>query len=303
MSVIEQVGAAIAPRRGAARIHDFVALTKPRVMSLVMFTAMVGYTVAPGRRDALTGCIVLLSIASGAGGAGALNMWYEADLDTAMTRTAGRPLPRGRVSPAEALAFGLALGAAGVAILGLVNVAAAALLASTVFFYVVIYTMWLKRRTPQNIVIGGAAGALPPVIGWVAATGTVGIEPLLLFLIIMLWTPPHFWALSLDRVGEYARAGIPMLPVVAGAAATKRQILAYSAMLATASLLPFALGFTGALYGAVACSCGAALLHRAIRLYTGSTDSEARLARRLFAFSILYLFLLFSGLLADTMLL
>jgi len=303
MSVIEQVGAAIAPRRGAARIHDFVALTKPRVMSLVMFTAMVGYTVAPGRRDALTACVVLLSIASGAGGAGALNMWYEADLDTAMTRTAGRPLPRGRVSPAEALAFGLALGAAGVAILGLVNVAAAALLASTVFFYVVIYTMWLKRRTPQNIVIGGAAGALPPVIGWVAATGTVGIEPLLLFLIIMLWTPPHFWALSLDRVGEYARAGIPMLPVVAGAAATKRQILVYSAMLATASLLPFALGFTGVLYGAVACSCGAALLHRAIGLYTGRTDSEARLARRLFAFSILYLFLLFSGLLADTMLL
>src|SRR5229473_116912 len=251
MSVIEQVGAAIAPRRGAARIHDFVALTKPRVMSLVMFTAMVGYTVAPGHRDALTGCIVLLSIASGAGGAGALNMWYEADLDAAMTRTAGRPLPRGHVSPAEALAFGLALGAAGVAILGLVNVAAAALL----------------------------------------------------FLIIMLWTPPHFWALSLDRVGEYARAGIPMLPVVAGAAATKRQILVYSAMLATASLLPFALGFTGVLYGAVACSCGAALLHRAIGLYTGRTDSEARLARRLFAFSILYLFLLFSGLLADTMLL
>ena len=303
MSVIEQVGAAIAPRRGAARIHDFVALTKPRVMSLVMFTAMVGYTVAPGRRDALTGCIVLLSIASGAGGAGALNMWYEADLDAAMTRTAGRPLPRGRVSPAEALAFGLALGAAGVAILGLVNVAAAALLASTVFFYVVIYTMWLKRRTPQNIVIGGAAGALPPVIGWVAATGTVGLEPLLLFLIIMLWTPPHFWALSLDRAGEYARAGIPMLPVVAGVAATKRQILVYSTMLATASLLPFALGLTGVLYGAVACSCSAALLHRAIALYTGRTDSEATLARRLFAFSILYLFLLFSGLLADTMLL
>src|SRR5229473_3234308 len=292
MSVIEQAGAAIAPRRGAARIHDFVALTKPRVMSLVMFTAMVGYTVAPGLRDALTGCIVLLSIAFGAGGAGALNMWYEADLDAAMTRTAGRPLPRGRVSRPEALAFGLALGAAGVAILGLVNVAAAALLASTVFFYVVIYTMWLKRRTPQNM-----------VIGWLAATGSVGLEPLLLFLIIMLWTPPHFWALSLDRADEYARAGIPMLPVVAGAATTKRQILVYSAMLATASLLPFALGFTGALYGAVACSCGAALLHRAIRLYTGSTDSEARLARRLFAFSILYLFLLFSGLLADTMLL
>src|SRR5438874_8664576 len=180
MSVIGQTAAAIAPRRGAARIRDFAALTKPRVMSLVLFTALVGYTVAPGRRDALTGCLVLLSIASGAGGAGALNMWYEADLDAAMTRTAGRPLPRGRVSRSEALAFGLALAGGGVAILGLVNAAAAALLASTVFFYVVIYTMWLKRRTPQNIVIGGAAGALPPVIGWAAASGHIAVEPLTL---------------------------------------------------------------------------------------------------------------------------
>lgn len=302
MSVIEQMDAVIAPRRGAARIHDFAALTKPRVMSLVMFTAMVGFTVAPGRRDALTGCIVLLSIASGAGGAGTLNMWYEADLDAAMPRTAGRPLPRGRVSRLEALAFGLALAAAGVAVLGLVNLPAAALLASTVFFYVVIYTMWLKRRTPQNIVIGGAAGALPPVIGWVAATGSIGVEPLLLFLIILLWTPPHFWALSLDRAGEYARAGIPMLPVVAGAAATKRQILVYSAMLAIASILPFALNVAGVLYGAVAVICGAALLYRAIGLCTGSSDNEATLARRLFASSILYLFLLFSGLLADALL-
>src|SRR5258708_19672967 len=190
MSVIEQVGAAIAPRRGAARIHDFVALTKPRVMSLVMFTAMVGYTLAPSRRDALTACIVLLSIAFGAGGAGALNMWYEADLDAAMTRTAGRPLPRGRVSRSEALVFGLALGAAGVAILGLVNVAAAALLASTVFFYVVIYTMCLTLRPPHNIVIGGPAGALPPVIGWVAATGTVGLQPPPRFPITLLSAPP-----------------------------------------------------------------------------------------------------------------
>src|SRR5712671_5115150 len=209
MSLLEasiDPGGAVAPRRGVARIGDFLALTKPRVMSLVVFTAAVGFAVAPGRRDALTGCIALLCIAAGAGGAGALNMWYEADLDAAMTRTAGRPLPRGRVSRSEALAFGLALAAAGVAILGLVNLSAAALLASTVFFYVVIYTMWLKRRTPQNIVIGGAAGALPPLIGWVAATGTVGLEPLLLFLIILLWTPPHFWALSLDRADEYARA-------------------------------------------------------------------------------------------------
>src|SRR5712691_6962139 len=228
MSVIEQAGAAIAPRRGAARIHDFAALTKPRVMSLVMFTAMVGYTVAPGHRDALTACVVLLSIASGAGGAGALNMWYEADLDAAMTRTAGRPLPRGHVSPAEALAFGLALGAAGVAILGLVNVAAAALLASTVFFYVAVYTMWLKRRTPQNIVIGGAAGAFPPMVGWAAATGGITLEPCLLFLIIFFWTPPHFWALSLLRVDDYERARVPMLPVVAGPDEPRRQIMLYS---------------------------------------------------------------------------
>src|SRR5438132_2402787 len=255
-------------------------------MSLVIFTAMVGFAVAPGRRDALAGCIALLCIAAGAGGAGALNMWYEADLDAAMTRTAGRPLPRGRVSRSEALAFGLALAGGGVAILGLVNAAAAALLASTVFFYVVIYTMWLKRRTPQNIVIGGAAGALPPVIGWVAATGHVAVESLLLFLIIFLWTPPHFWALSLERASEYAHAGIPMLPVVAGRDATKRQILVYSALLAVASLLPCAFGCAGALYGAVACIADAALLSLAVRPQASSRGSEAIAARRLSAFSL-----------------
>ena len=303
MSVIEgsiDPGAAVAPRRGAARIGDFLALTKPRVMSLVMFTAMVGFTVAPGRRDALAGCIALLCIAAGAGGAGALNMWHEAELDAAMIRTAGRPIPRGRVSRAEALAFGLALAAGGVVTLSLVNLAAAALLAFTVFFYVAVYTMWLKRRTPQNIVIGGAAGALPPVIGWVAATGHVAVEPLLLFLIILLWTPPHFWALSLNRASEYAHVGIPMLPVVAGTNATKRQILVYSALLAAASLLPCALGCAGALYGAAACIADAALLFLAIRLRASSKGSEAIAARRLFAFSILYLLLLFAALLADT---
>ena len=303
MSVIEgsiDPGAAIAARRGVARIGDFLALTKPRVMSLVMFTAMVGFTVAPGRRDALAGCIALLCIAAGAGGAGALNMWHEVELDAAMIRTAGRPIPRGAVSRAEALAFGLALAIGGVGILALLNPAAAGLLAFTVFFYVVVYTMWLKRRTPQNIVIGGAAGALPPVIGWVAATGHVAVEPLLLFLIILLWTPPHFWALSLNRAGEYARAGIPMLPVVAGRDATKRWILVYSALLVGASLLPCALGCAGALYGAMACIGDAALLVLAIRLQVSSKNSEAMAARRLFAFSILYLFVLFAGLLADT---
>jgi protoheme IX farnesyltransferase len=306
VSVIEasiDPGAAVAPRRGVARIGDFAALTKPRVMSLVMFTAMVGFAVAPGRRDALAGCIALLCIAAGAGGAGALNMWHEADLDAAMIRTAGRPIPRGRVSRAEALAFGLTLAAGGVVALAVMNLAAAALLAFTVFFYVVVYTMWLKRRTPQNIVIGGAAGALPPVIGWVAATGHVAVEPLLLFLIILLWTPPHFWALSLNRAGEYARAGIPMLPVVAGRDATKRQILVYSALLVGVSLLPCALGCAGGLYGAVACIADAALLFLAIRLQASSEGSEAIAARRLFAFSILYLLLLFAGLLADTALL
>jgi heme o synthase len=281
-------------------MSDFLELTKPRVMSLVVFTATVGFAVAPGRRDALTGCIALLSIAAGAGGAGALNMWHEAEIDAVMIRTAGRPVPSGRVSRAEALAFGLALTAGGVAILGLVNVAAAALLAFTVLFYVVVYTMWLKRRTPQNIVIGGAAGALPPVIGWAAATGTVDVEPLLLFLIILLWTPPHFWALSLNRAGEYASAGIPMLPVVAGRNVTKRQILLYSVLLVGASLLPCAFGLTGALYGAVACTCGVALLLLALRLHTSTNRGDTAAARRLFGFSILYLFLLFSGLLADT---
>ena len=285
------------------RVSDFVALTKPRVMSLVMFTAFVGLAVAPGRLDPLRECIALLAIAAGAGGAGALNMWYEADLDAAMPRTAGRPIPRGRVSRQEALALGLGLAACGVASLALVNLLAASLLAFTVFFYVVIYTMWLKGRTPQNIVIGGVAGALPPIIGWVAAGDGIGIEPILLFLIILLWTPPHFWALSLIRVGEYARAGIPMLPVVAGRKRTKQHILAYAAMLVAISLLPWVLRLTGALYGATACVCGAMLLLLAIRLYTGRRATEGACARRLFAFSILYLFLLFAGILADKALL
>src|SRR5215471_2496717 len=298
MTVLQQSAGAITARRSAARIGDFVALTKPRVMSLVMFTAVVGFAVAPGRRDAVTGCIALLCIAMGAGGAGALNMWYEAELDATMPRTAGRPIPNDRVSASEALAFGLSLATIGVAVLGLLNVVAAALLAFAVFFYAVVYTMWLKRRTPQNIVIGGAAGALPPVIGWVAATGHIGLEPLLLFLIILLWTPPHFWALSLNRAGEYAGAGIPMLPVVAGKAATKRQILLYSVLLAAAALLPWAFGFTGAIYGATAGMSGATIILLALQLRR-SSDAEKRLAPRLFAFSILYLFVLFAMLLVD----
>ena len=255
--------------------------------------------IAPGRLDALLGSIAILAIAAGAGAAGALNMWYEADIDAVMPRTARRPIPRGRISRAEALAFGLALAGSAVAVLALVvNVQAAALLAFAIFFYVVVYTMWLKRQTPHNIVIGGAAGALPPVIGWAAATGEIGLEPLILFLIIFLWTPPHFWALSLNRADEYARAGVPMLPVVAGRAATTRQILIYGALLVPISLLPWALGFAGTIYGAVAAVCGALFVVLAWQLRRKSA-ADRRDASRLFVFSIFYLFVLFAALLAD----
>src|SRR5882724_9677217 len=234
---------------------------KPRVMSLTVFTALVGLMIAPGHLDPLLGSIAILSIAAGAGAAAALNMWYDADIDSVMARTAGRPIPRGRISRSEALAFGLVLACGAVAVLALaLNVTAAALLAFTIFFYVVVYTIWLKRLTPQNIVIGGAAGALPPVIGWAAATGEVGLEPIVLFVIIFLWTPPHFWALALNRADEYARAGVPMLPVIAGRAATTRQILIYSVVLLPISVLPWALGLAGIVYGAIAGLSGATLL-------------------------------------------
>ena len=296
---MSQIGRTVALLRSHASFRDLVALMKPRVMSLVVFTALVGLLVAPGHLEPLIGFVALLCITAGAGAAGALNMWYDADIDALMARTAMRPIPRGRVSRAEALTFGLVLAACSVAVLGFaVNIAAAALLAFTIFFYVVVYTMWLKRRTPQNIVIGGAAGAFPPVIGWVAANGGIGVEPLILFLIIFLWTPPHFWALSLNRAGEYSRAGIPMLPVVAGTTATKRQILIYCVLLVPISILPWALGFAGAIYGATAGMSGATIILLAIQLYR-SDGTEKRPAPRLFAFSILYLFVLFAALLAD----
>src|SRR5262244_568298 len=229
-----------------ATVGDYIALMKPRVMSLVVFTAMVGLAVAPGSLHPVAAFTALLCIAVGAGAAGALNMWYDADVDAMMTRTSRRPVPMGRVRPGEALAFGLTLAGFAVVTLGLlVNWFAAALLAFTIFFYVVVYTIWLKRATPQNIVIGGAAGAFPPMIGWAAATGTIGLESVLLFLIIFFWTPPHFWALSLWRAEEYARAGIPMLPVVAGHAQTRRQILLYSIVLAPVGASPWLLGYAG----------------------------------------------------------
>src|SRR6267143_5189783 len=255
------LGPALAPAEPSlAGVEDYIALLKPRVMSLVVFTALVGLLVAPGHVHPVIGFTALLCIAIGAGASGALNMWYDADIDAIMKRTARRPIPAGRILPGEALAFGSTLAVGSVLVLGiLVNWLAAALLAFTIFFYVFIYTMWLKRSTPQNIVIGGAAGALPPVIGWAAATGEVGLEPLILFLIIFLWTPPHFWALALNRADDYARAGVPMLPVVAGRAATTRQILIYSVVLLPISLLPWGFGFAGPIYGLAAADCGVIL--------------------------------------------
>jgi protoheme IX farnesyltransferase len=281
------------------RVSDFIALTKPRVMMLAVFTALVGLSSAPVRLDPLATLAAVLAIAAGAGAAGALNMWYDADIDVVMSRTAMRPIPRGRISRFEALVFGLILGGFAVAVLGLAtNLTAAALLACTILFYIAVYTAWLKRATRQNIVIGGAAGALPPLIGWAAATGDVGIEPLVLFLIIFVWTPPHFWALALNRSDDYARAGVPMLPVVAGRAATTRQILIYSGLLVLASELPWLLGFAGAIYGVTLAICGALFLLLARQL-SRSIEADRSTAHRLFVFSIFYLFALFAALLID----
>jgi heme o synthase len=296
---IVEIDRSIFLRRSYANIGGYAALTKPRVMLLVVFTAFVGLMVAPGGIDPFAGAAAVLCIAAGAGAAAALNMWYDADIDAVMARTAMRPIPSGRISRMEALVFGLMLGICAIVALGtLLTIGAAALLAFTILFYVVVYTMWLKRRTPQNIVIGGAAGALPPVIGWVAVAGDVGLEPLILFLIIFLWTPPHFWALSLNLAEDYARAGVPMLPVVAGRAETKRQILLYSVLLAAISFAPWALGFAGAIYGAVAAMLGAIMILLSWQVRR-SNDDERRPARRLFVFSMLYLVLLFGVLLMN----
>jgi len=283
-----------------AGVGDYIELMKPRVMSLVVFTALVGLLIAPGHIHPVIGLTALICIAVGAGAAGALNMWHDADIDARMARTAARPIPAGRLLPGEALAFGLTLAAFSVVVLGLlVNVLAALLLAATIAFYVLVYTMWLKRTTPQNIVIGGAAGALPPMIGWAAATGGVSIEPILLFLIIFLWTPPHFWALSLYRAEDYARAGVPMLPVVAGPQETRRQILLYTLLLAPLGAAPWFLGYAGATYGVAALVTGAVMIALAFRVRAERQGYVA--AKQMFAFSILYLFLLFAMLLVDRM--
>jgi protoheme IX farnesyltransferase len=285
----------------AGSVADYFALLKPRVMSLVVFTAFAGLVLAPGSLHPWLATVALLAIAVGAGAAGALNMWYDADIDALMARTANRPVPAGAILPGEALGFGLTLALGAVVVLGVyVNWAASALLAFTIFFYVVVYTMWLKRLTPQNIVIGGAAGSLPPVIGWAAATGTVSLESLTLFLIIFLWTPPHFWALSLYKADDYAKAGVPMLPVVSGLAATRRQILIYSVILAAIGVLPAMIGMTTPIYGVGAATLGAIFVALAWRVYRmDDRDILMRPARQLFTYSLLYLFLLFVMLLAE----
>jgi protoheme IX farnesyltransferase len=281
----------------AAGVADYLEILKPRVMSLVVFTGLVGLVLAPGRLHPLLATVAVLCIAIGAGAAGAINMWYDRDIDAVMRRTASRPLPSGRMVPGEAFGFGIVLGIGAVLLMGLaVNAVAAELLAFTIAFYVFVYTIWLKRRTPQNIVIGGAAGAFPPMIGWAAVTGDVGWGAIALFAVIFFWTPPHFWALSLYRAGDYAAAGIPMLPVVAGARETKRQMLLYTLVLWPVALAPWLLGVAGTVYAA-----GALLLNA---VFTGSAvlvcrDPTDRSARRMFAFSLLYLFLIFSLLLVD----
>jgi protoheme IX farnesyltransferase len=282
-------------------VAEYFALMKPRVMFLVVFTALVGLVAAPGHMHPVLAVAALLCIAVGAGAAGALNMWYDADIDARMARTSARPIPRGRITADEARAFGTVLAIGSVICLGLMaNWVAAGLLALTIAFYVFVYTMWLKRWTPQNIVIGGAAGAVPPMIGWAAATGTVSLESVVLFLIIFMWTPPHFWALALLRVRDYERAGVPMLPVVKGEDETRRQILIYSLILAPLGCVPALLGLGGGLYTVAAGFLGAFFVMFAYACYSERVGPDAeRAAKNLFAYSVLYLFLLFAVLLME----
>lgn len=282
-----------------AAFGDYVALLKPRVMSLVVFTGAVGLVVAPGQMHPLLALVALLCVALGAGAAAAFNMWYDRDIDVIMSRTQNRPIPAGRVEAEEALSLSIFLSLAAVGLMGLAtNWVAAAWLLASILFYTGIYTVWLKRRTPQNIVIGGAAGAFPPVIGWAAMTGDAPLAAWLLFAIVFFWTPPHFWALSLYRNDDYRRAGVPMLPVVRGIDATKKHILLYAVVLVGVSLAPVVLEVSGWLYGSVALALGAGFLHRANRVMLDATDASAR---RLFGYSILYLFLLFGALAVDAL--
>ena len=283
-------------------VSDYVQLMKPRVMTLVILTALAAMVAAPGSIHPVIGFIAIFSIAIGAGASGALNMWYDADIDARMARTAARPIPRGRMTGSEVLSFGAILSVFSVMTLGVcVNWVAGGLLAMTIAFYLVVYTMWLKRRTPHNIVIGGAAGAFPPMIGWAAVTGSVSVESILLFLIIFMWTPPHFWALALYRCRDYERVGVPMLPVVAGLAETRRQILMYSVLLVPLAIAPYFIGLGGVTYLAFSVVLGAIFLYLAVQVYRTTEGREAdKVAKQLFWFSILYLYLLFAVLLVES---
>ena len=301
--------AALSTRTAAAGVpadwRDFAALTKPRVMTLVVFTGWCGLLAAPGSMNPVLAFTALLCIAVGAGAAAALNQWFEMDIDAVMRRTADRPLPAGRMEPDAAFQFGVGLASFAVILMGFaVNLLAAAILLASILFYVFVYTIWLKRRTPQNIVIGGAAGAFPPLIGWAAATGRIEALPLLLFALVFLWTPPHFWSLSLFVRSDYAAAGVPMLPVVAGPRATRRQIGLYSVAMALVALLPWALGMAHGIYGLAALVLDGVFLVLAAQVAFGRETDQARMAaeRRLFGYSILYLFAIFGALVADRLL-
>jgi protoheme IX farnesyltransferase len=284
-----------------ASARDFFELLKPRVMSLVVFTAFAGLILAPGHINPVLGVVAILCIAVGAGASGALNMWYDADIDAVMTRTANRPVPSGRIKPGEALAFGLTLSAFSVSILGLaVNWFSAGLLAFTIFFYAVVYTMWLKRSTPQNIVIGGAAGAFPPMLGWACVTGGISLDSTILFLIIFLWTPAHFWALALFKMRDYGSVGIPMMPNVAGETSTKNQMIVYAVLTGVAAVAPYFTGLAGLGYGLFAAVLSLIFIYFSIIVRRMPEGDEKMLpARKMFAYSIAYLFVIFSALLAD----
>ncbi len=307
-TTIEQ-GGAQAPLSASAdlsEVRDWIALLKPRVMTLVVFTAIVGLVIAPVTLHPALAVAAILCIAVAAGAAGAINMWYDRDIDAVMRRTARRPIPAGRIAPEAALGFGMTLAVASVAVMGLAtNWVAAGWLAFSIAFYVVVYTMWLKRRTSQNIVIGGAAGAFPPLFGWAAATGDVSLVPILLFAIVFMWTPPHFWALSLWAHGDYARAKVPMLPVTAGPRETRRQILVYTVALVPLTLSPWFVGFSGPAYAAVAALLGGVFLFHALRVLREAQDETGRslandaAAKATFRYSLYYLFVLFGALAID----
>ncbi|MBV8456301.1 MAG: protoheme IX farnesyltransferase [Acetobacteraceae bacterium] len=305
-SRLGQRGATDEPRCSDAPVADWIALLKPRVMALVVFTGFVGLLIAPGHLHPVLAFAAVLCIAVAAGAAGAINMWYDRDIDALMRRTRRRPIPAGRIAPGEALGFGVTLAVASVLLMWLAtNEMAALALACSIAFYVFVYTMWLKRRTPQNIVIGGAAGAFPPVVGWVAVTGSVDLAPLILFAIVFFWTPPHFWSLSLFASGDYERAGVPMLPVVAGAKETRRQIVLYTLLLVPVSLVPWAMGFSGEVYLWAALALGIGFLVSSVRVLRDQQDSAGRSlsrdapAKAAFNFSIIYLFVLFAALAVD----